>query len=309
MYLQNKPRITNLWSKVVGGENEKWLTRVTVESTGPYKFTLKEVSGGFSLECSGVEINMPEGRLEVNDGLLRDISIERAGNDTARVELFLDHPAECAYVLYNDFPCRLVLNLNRDFIKGLLSGKRIVVDPGHGGKNLGGRGQVSLLEKDVVIPIANNLERNLKKAGAEVLLTRRTDKDVPLDGRAALATNANADAFISIHTNASADRSDVGAATLYSPHDNGSKELAVYIQKEIIKKLRVKDRGITIQQGLGCVSKEIPAVEVEVVTITNIVEEVFLRGLTIQERAAEGITNGLIKYFACGGPGAKGDTK
>lgn len=56
-------------------------------------------------------------------------------------------------------------------------------------------------------------------------------------------------------------------------------------------------------------SKEIPAVEVEVVTITNIVEEVFLRGLTIQERAAEGITNGLIKYFACGGPGAKGDTK
>ena len=59
MDLLKKPRITNLWSKVVDGENEKWLTRVTVESTGPYKYTLKEVSGGFSLECFGVEINMP----------------------------------------------------------------------------------------------------------------------------------------------------------------------------------------------------------------------------------------------------------
>lgn len=309
MYLLNKPLITNLWSKVVDGENEKQLTRVTVESTGPYKYMLKEVSGGFLLECFGVEINMPEGRLEVNDGLLQDISIEQAGNDAARVELFLDHPAECVHVLYNDFPCRLVLNLNRAFINSLLSAKKIIVDPGHGGKDFGGRGQVSLLEKDVVIPIANNLERNLKKAGAEVLLTRRTDKDVPLDERAALATSANADAFISIHTNASADRSEVGAATLYSPHDNGSKELAMYIQKEVIKKLRVKDRGSTVQQVLGCLGKEIPAVEVEVVTITNIVEEVFLRGLTIQERAAEGITNGLIKYFACGGPSAKGDKK
>lgn len=178
---------------------------------------------------------MPEGRLEVNDGLLRDISIERAGNDTARVELFLDHPAECAYVLYNDFPCRLVLNLNRDFIKGLLSGKRIVVDPGHGGKNLGGRGQVSLLEKDVVIPIANNLERNLKKAGAEVLLTRRTDKDVPLDGRAALATNANADAFISIHTNASADRSDVRYQPSIHPMIMAAENLLCIFKRKSLK--------------------------------------------------------------------------
>jgi N-acetylmuramoyl-L-alanine amidase len=71
----------------------------------------------------------------------------------------------------------------------------------------------------------------------------------------------------------------------------------------------VRDRGTAGQPGLAGIGEDIPAVEVEVVTITNIVEEVFLRGLTIQKRAAEGIVNGLIKYFASEGRNSKGDVK
>ncbi|MDD4335212.1 MAG: N-acetylmuramoyl-L-alanine amidase [Desulfotomaculaceae bacterium] len=309
MLLENRPRITNLWSKVVDGENGEWLSRVIVESTRPYEYTLKEVNGSILLECSGAEINMPEGKLEINDGLLREINIAQTGHDTVRVQLSLDHPAMFKHAVYKEFPSRLVISLDRLFITGLLSGKKIVVDPGHGGKDFGGRGQVSLLEKDVVMPIANNLEKILKKTGAKVTLTRSGDKDISGEERATLALNVNADAYISIHTNASADNSVVGAATLYAPHDNGSEKLAIYIQEEIVKKLKVRDRGTAGQPGLARMDKGIPAVEVEVVTITNIVEEVFLRGLTIQERAAEGILNGLIKYFAFDRLNAKGDKK
>ncbi len=309
MLLGNSPRITNLWSKVLDGENGDWLTRVVVESTRPYGYTLKEISGGIMLECDGAEVNMPEGKLEVNDGLLRSINIEQLGRGTVRVQMELDHPAVFKHAVSNDFPSRLVIDLERSFIKVLLSGKRIVVDPGHGGKDFGGRGPVSLLEKNVVLPIAGNLERLLKKAGAEVTLTRSGDEDLSGEERARIAAEAHADAFISIHTNASDDSSVDGAATLYAPLDNGSEELARYIQEEIIKKLKVRDRGVAGQPALAGMDKGIPAVEVEVVTITNIVEEVFLRGLTIQKRAAEGIVNGLIKYFASKGPSARGAKK
>lgn len=307
MLYGNKPRITNLWSKVVDGENGEWLSRVVVESTGPYEYHLKEINGGITLECGGTEVNMPEGKLEVNDGLLREMNIEQVGHGTVRIDLSLDHPAAFNYVVYNEFPFRLAINLERSFLSGLLSGRKIVVDPGHGGKDFGGRGPVSLLEKNVVMPIARNLEKLLKRTGAEVTLTRSGDEDISVKERVALAVNAGADAFISIHTNASPDSCVDGAAVLYAPLDNGSEKLALYIQEEIIKKLKVRDRGVAVQPELAVMDKGIPAVEVEVVTITNIVEEVFLRGLTIQKRAAEGIVNGLIKYFASHRLEAKGD--
>lgn len=308
MLLGNLSRITNLWSKVVDGENGEWLSRVVVESTRPYDYELKEIDGGIMLECVGVELNMPGGKLEVNDGLLRDMSIEQVGPDMVRVRMSLDHPSMFKHAAYEDFPFRLAINMDRMFISSLLAGRKIVVDPGHGGKDPGGRGPVSLLEKNVVMPIAKNLEKLLKKTGADVALTRSGDEDVSGEERAALAVNENADAYISIHTNASEDSSVEGASTLYAPLNNGSEKLALYIQEEIIKKLKVRDRGVAGQPDLAVMDKGIPAVEVEVVTITNIVEEVFLRGLTIQKRAAEGIVNGLIKYFASEGL-KKGDIK
>jgi hypothetical protein len=64
------------------------------------------------LECVGTELNMPEGKLEVNDGLLREMNIEQVGHDTVRVNLSLDHPASFNHVTYKDFPFRLAINLN-----------------------------------------------------------------------------------------------------------------------------------------------------------------------------------------------------
>lgn len=306
MLYGNMTRITNLWSKVVDGDAGQWFTRVVVESTKPFVYVISENNAGILLECSGAEVNMPEGKLEVNDGLLREMDIKQEGHNTVRVEILLDHPAVFSHTAYNDFPFRLVINLDRSYVSNLLTGKRIVIDPGHGGKDFGGKGPVSLLEKNVVMPIARNLEKLLKRTGAEVTLTRSGDEDVSRKERAAIAVNEDADAYISIHTHASADSSVDGAAVLYAP-DNGSEKLALYIQEEIIKKLKVRDRGAAGQPDLAVMDKGIPAVEVEVVTITNIVEEVFLRGLTIQKRAAEGIVNGLIKYFASDRLNAKGD--
>lgn len=106
---------------------------------------------------------------------------------------------------------------------------RIVVDPGHGGEDLGAVGQGGLLEKDVTLAIAFELEALLKRElGAEVRLTRRSDVFVPLAARTERANEFNADIFISVHTNASPEKRLSGLEVYYLDNtgDEASRKLA-----------------------------------------------------------------------------------
>ena len=79
---------------------------------------------------------------------------------------------------------------------------RVVIDPGHGGRDPGARAR-GITEADLVLDIALRLERLLlDHAGFDVVMTRRTDTFLPLDERTALANQAGADLFLSIHANA-----------------------------------------------------------------------------------------------------------
>ena len=294
--------ITNLWSKVVDGENGEWLSRVVIESTRPYAYSAGAGNGTVSVECRGVTVNMPEGTLTVNDGLLREVHIRQDGGDTALVKIDLDHPADHCLRAGASFPFRLEVILDRSCLRRLFSKKIIVIDPGHGGEDSGGRGYVGLLEKNVVMPIAEKLAGILRRAGAEVLLTRSGDENPGLEARLRLAGQVRAHAFIGIHTHAGGDRSVEGTATLYAATSGESARLAGFIQAELLRKIKAKDRGVREQPALTALDA-VPAVEVEVLSITNIVEEVYLRSLTLYKRVAEGIFNGLIKYFAKDGNG------
>jgi len=302
------PRITNLWTKVVDGETSEWLSKVVIESTRPYIHDTKNTGDKFIVQGKGVIVNMPEGSTEVNDGLLREVNVKMDGRDTASVEIVLEYPAEFQVAIFEGFPFRLVVTFNRSFISGLFSGKKIVIDPGHGGLDIGGKGPGSLQEKDVVLPIAKNLEHILLRAGADVVLTRSGDEDITREERFDLTRRAGADVYIGIHTHASADSNVDGIATLYAPNNGQSALLARYVQEGLIKKLKANNREVTQGTELAALN-EIPAIEVEVLAITNLVEEVFLRGLTVRKKAAEGIFNGLIKYFALNGAKSKGESK
>jgi N-acetylmuramoyl-L-alanine amidase len=104
---------------------------------------------------------------------------------------------------------------------------RIVVDAGHGGWDLGTVGRRGLLEKDVVLEIAERLGKLLEsRLGSEVLYTRQDDNYIPLDARAEIANQAQADLFISIHANYSDLPSARGVETYYTNSFSapGSKE-------------------------------------------------------------------------------------
>jgi N-acetylmuramoyl-L-alanine amidase len=94
---------------------------------------------------------------------------------------------------------------------------RIVVDAGHGGWDLGTVGRRGLLEKDLVLEIADRLGKLLaSRLGADVIYTRQDDTYIPLDERAEIANQAQADLFVSVHANYSDLPSARGVETYYT---------------------------------------------------------------------------------------------
>jgi len=114
---------------------------------------------------------------------------------------------------------------------GVAKGVRtIVIDPGHGGIEVGAKGKFGALEKDVTLAVSLRLKSLIEKNLAyRVELTRDKDIDVPLENRAAIANNHRADLFISVHANASTRRNAKGSETFFlslNATDEESRRLA-----------------------------------------------------------------------------------
>jgi N-acetylmuramoyl-L-alanine amidase len=106
--------------------------------------------------------------------------------------------------------------------------RRIVVDAGHGGKDPGAIGPNQVMEKDVTLAIARQLSKRLRdELHCEVIMTRSGDTYLPLQERTALANRVDADLFISIHANASENRSVYGVETYYLNFSKNDQAVAV----------------------------------------------------------------------------------
>jgi len=137
---------------------------------------------------------------------------------------------------------------------GLKIGK-IVIDPGHGGHDTGTIGPDGLEEKDLVLDVGRRLGKLLEaRLGAEVVYTRKDDTFIPLETRTAVANQARADLFVSIHANSSRDPGARGVETYYlnftsSPEalevaarENAVSEKSIYELQDLVKKIALKDK-------------------------------------------------------------------
>jgi N-acetylmuramoyl-L-alanine amidase len=103
--------------------------------------------------------------------------------------------------------------------------RTIAIDPGHGGEDEGVKGAGGTREKDLTLAMARRVKAAIEsRLGIRVLLTRDEDRDVPLDGRAAMANNNKADIFLSLHANASFRKTATGASILYAAFDRETEQ-------------------------------------------------------------------------------------
>lgn len=190
---------------------------------------------------------------------------------------------------------------------GGISGKIIVLDPGHGGSDPGAIGPTGLQEKQVTLPIAEYLKSILEAKGAKVILTRTTDVDVygphasgvdELQARVNVANGNQADAFMSIHINSFSNPNVGGIATYYFDGSDQSKKLASSVQGQIAEHSGFNgDRGI--QPGNLYVLRHslMPSILVELGFISNPTEEGHLKESSTQKAFANELAKGLELYF------------
>ena len=186
-----------------------------------------------------------------------------------------------------------------------LSGKLILIDIGHGGKDPGTISN-GILEKDLNLAIGKKLETELVKKGASVILTRDGDYDLSnpqaerrkqsdFDNRIKLINSSKADMYLSIHINYLEDASYKGGQVFYYKTEK-NKNIALSIQEELNKisdKREVKKTpNIYMYQRL-----KVPGVLVECGFLSNAVERQNLITEGYQEKVAKAISNGVANYY------------
>lgn len=181
----------------------------------------------------------------------------------------------------------------------ILSGVIITLDPGHGGSDPGTIGYQGTFEKDVVLEITKYLGELLIEAGAKVVYTRDKDEYVSIFERPEIAIKAGADLFVSVHVNSHLEKGVArGTETLYRAKDPISEVLARTVQDELVEAITLIDRRIWARDDLAIFNgSKIPAVLVEVGFLDHPDEELLLRAPGFQQIAAQGIFNGIERFY------------
>jgi len=119
--------------------------------------------------------------------------------------------------------------------------RRVVIDPGHGGKDPGAVGRLETQEKKIVLDVARRVKKRLETSGFEVLMTRDRDAYVSLSSRSKFANDKKADLFISIHANAAPNRRACGLETYFLSEAKTDWERAVAARENASLEFEMKD--------------------------------------------------------------------
>ena len=209
--------------------------------------------------------------------------------------------------------------------------RRIVLDPGHGGKDTGKvNGPYKYTEKAATLDTAARLKILLEKQGFEVVFTRTKDVFVDLDDRPALAAKAKADLFISLHYNAgpAGDSSSDGIETYCltpagqkstnagkaksttgvepgNRFDTANMALGWGIQRRLVKSTGADDRGVrrarfAVLRTLAC-----PGVLIEGGFMSSRKEGALIADAAYRQKIAEAVAAGIVDYVVRARPAAK----
>jgi len=214
---------------------------------------------------------------------------------------------------------------------------RIALDAGHGGWDLGTVGRKGLLEKDLVLDVTRRLGKLLQaRLGSEVIFTRNSDDYLPLDQRANLANQTQADLFVSVHANYSSSAAARGVETYYTNsfaapglremekigigsvapltpvsmssgelHEkiDESRRLATSVQRSLYGTLAanspgIRDRGVKPSQFLVLTGTTMPSILTEISFVSSPADERNLQSESYRQQIAEALYKGVARFEA-----------
>ena len=175
----------------------------------------------------------------------------------------------------------------------------VVIDPGHGGPDPGAVGINGIKESKIVLDVSLKVANLLKSRGINVILTRNNEIDVDLPPRALIANRKRADAFISIHANATINRRrDVNGIETYYFYSSEGKRLSENIHREVVKvSPGSPDRGVRKGRFFVIRRTNMPASLVEIGFVTGRIDSARLSTSEHRSNVSYAIARGIILFL------------
>ena len=338
------PRLQAAVAAQMSVTNFQGTSKIVVTLSAPSEYTITKEEAAYLIRFKApVQAPFTEQAFE-------DPHVSKAvfGRDGLRIQLTAPDVVGDPYRLDNPF--RIVIDVRKggaqvpappSHVPGSRRGdapgiRTIVIDPGHGGKEVGAVGPNGLMEKDVTLTVARKLASALESAiGARVILTREDDSIVSLDQRTAIANQYNADLFLSVHMNAAVVKGAKGSETYFlsleatddharlaaetenagamvrgasddlklilwdlaqQQYLHESSRFASAVQEELNKATGVENRGVKQAPFKVLVGATMPAALVEVGFITNPDEESKLQTDAFQSLMVDALTRAVARY-------------
>lgn len=174
----------------------------------------------------------------------------------------------------------------------LHAAKTVVIDPGHGGHDLGAADSY-VYEKHINLDVARRLERTLQEAGFKTVLTRSSDEFIELSERSAIANRYRNSIFVSIHFNSSYKPTAIGIETYYRSSE--SEKLASLVHREIIKSIGATDRGVKTANFAVLKNTRSPAILVEGGFVSNKSDRDAMMDPVYRQVIADSIARAIIE--------------
>jgi N-acetylmuramoyl-L-alanine amidase len=233
--LQIRPLQQTLVSVTTSLANIQGITKLVVTLSAPSEYVIVKEPGAYT-----VRFKSPI-RAPYTDEPHDDANVSKLSFSGSDLRILLTSPDVIADAYKLDNPFRVVLDLRKGTAGATTPNSQlpvpskpidqpgirtIVIDPGHGGKDVGAIGPGGSSEKDLTLAVSRRLANALAaKTGARIVLTREDDSVVSLDQRTAIANQYKADLFLSVHMNAAVVKGARGSETYFLSAD-ASDEIA-----------------------------------------------------------------------------------
>ena len=204
--------------------------------------------------------------------------------------------------------------------------RTIMIDPGHGGKDNGAPGANRVWEKHLTLAMSLRLRDALRAKGFNVIMTRSNDRYPSLEDRVNMREKTKADLFISVHCNASVQKSINGIETYAltpagapssgdsranftrnpgNSFDRHNYRLAYEIQRQLVWKTKANDRGVRHARFYVIKNVSCPGVLIETGYLSNAREGSQLQTWRRQRDTVNAIVEGVMRYVSATAPAEK----
>lgn len=177
-----------------------------------------------------------------------------------------------------------------------LSETTVVLDPGHGGSDSGALSTGINMEKTYTLQVAKKAAKQLQEKGANVIMTRDSDKTVSLFSRPSFSTDNNANLFISFHFDSSPENNTASGFTSYYYHKGLSLKLATDINRQM-ENIPIDNRGIEFGNFLVIRDVKVPSILLEMGYINDDDDFKHIENQQYQETVAQDVENGVNNYI------------